>query len=76
MPLLLGHGMSLFEIVIRHWSFVIGPLLLMTNHYFPDDKTTSLLLSSLSFYFFQYVKERFAFWSLVTGQSSLVFTND
>ena len=60
------NGMPLFGRSLNHC--VIGsflPLLLMTE-WLSDwmTSTTSLLLSSLSIYFFQYVKERFACSSL------------
>jgi hypothetical protein len=61
MPPFARHGMS-FGLVIKslgHWAIGIATNDLMTN-----DTMTSPLLSSLSIYFFQYVKERFASQSL------------
>jgi hypothetical protein len=58
MPLLLGHGMSLYRVLSIELSVLSSqPSDSLLRTY--NSELKSLLLSSLSFYFFQYVKERF-----------------
>ena len=65
MPLLLGHGMSLFSPRFEYWDLSIEikiklALSLLSRISDLTSQIFSYLLSSLSIYFFQYVKERFA----------------
>jgi len=73
MPLLLGHGMSLFSPRFEYGDLSIEIKIKLALSLFSlisdlTSQISSYLLSSLSIYFFQYVKELFAsqiwVWSL------------